>query len=615
MEYLEYEFLAIEDEDWDFARNKQVLLKSSIGEWSSSIFSSEVFVKNERFIGPNRDYPFQGLTTFYNNKVIKLIDGLLFSLNKGFGEKVLASPYKITYIYPDLEVSLSFEDDCFQLRFNKNNCRILPLFENEFNWEILGEWLRINFNSIEIKIGPLESIDRIFYYTDWIYKLDSGFRYVDLDGSIRFIRDKRKIFSPFILTLKKDFIKIFINEMKDPWKIKEDSWISKLIFCESPIGDLIKCRLFTLRCFGLNINGIWFPEAGCWWFRNPWTRDALEGILSNFKVYTRVFNWEDRIRRLLIFLVEILKKKMGLPNFIGGVEESADSPPLLLYLCSKLGINVVSLAIELLKNMEKRDITEGRPILRDGLVACIPHQSWTDSKINGKPSRLPKEWEGLLPKYFLPEVNGYWIMALRSLYETSRNDEIKSTLETMEFEFKRKFWNGNFLFDIIDFETKNKSNEITSMGLVGISTTMHLFNEEELNIVFKSVKSLMVYRTLKFLGNETFLFGVAITKRMLPYLGDEEYHKSAIWPRDTPYLIKFLERMGRENEIRELLLNNLDQMVSEGAIFYVNEIFGHAIGKNPSPKGLSMNPIPLKNPAQYWSHWCDPYLGRFIRER
>ncbi|MEM0232302.1 MAG: hypothetical protein QXG78_04280, partial [Candidatus Methanomethyliaceae archaeon] len=86
-----------------------------------------------------------------------------------------------------------------------------------------------------------------------------------------------------------------------------------------------------------------------------------------------------------------------------------------------------------------------------------------------------------------------------------------------------------------------------------------------------------------------------------------------IW--DTPYLIKFLERIGKENEIKGILLNNLDHMISEGVIFYINEIFGHAIGKNPSPKGLSMNPIPLKNPAQYWSHWCDPYLGRFMRER
>ncbi|MEM1574108.1 MAG: hypothetical protein QXY96_06510 [Candidatus Methanomethylicaceae archaeon] len=612
---MKYEFLAIEDEDWDYARNKQILLKSSIGEWSSSIFSSEVFVKNERFIGPNRDCPFQGLITFHNNKIIKLIDGLLFSLNEGFGEKVLVSPYEVTYIYPDLKISLSFEEDCFQLNFNKNNCRILPLFENKFNWEIHEEWIRINFNSINIKIGPLERIEIVDYFTDWIYKLDCGFRYIDFDGSIRFIKEKRKIFSPFILTLKKNFMKIFINNMKDTWKIKENSWINKLIFHEGPIGDLIKCRLFTLRCFGLNINGIWFPEAGCWWFREPWIRDALEGILNNFQIYTRIFNWEDRIKKLGIFLIEILKKKMGLPNLIEGTEESADSPPLLLYLCSKLGINVDSLAIELLKNMEKRDITEGRPIVREGLIACIPHQSWTDSKINGRPSRLPKEWNDLLPKYFLPEVNGYWIMALKSLYENSKNEEIKNILEVMEFEFKRKFWNGNFLFDIIDFENKNKSDEITSMGLVGISTTIHLFNEKELNNIFKSLKLLMIYRTMKFLGNETLPFGIAITKKMMPYLGDEEYHKSVIWPRDTPYLIKFLERIGKENEIKGILLNNLDHMISEGVIFYINEIFGHAIGKNPSPKGLSMNPIPLKNPAQYWSHWCDPYLGRFIRER
>ncbi|MCS7098152.1 MAG: hypothetical protein NZ922_04165 [Candidatus Methanomethyliaceae archaeon] len=612
-----YEVQAVEDEDWDYARNKQIVLKSALGEWSSSVFSSEVFVNGERFIGPNRDYPFQGLITFYDGKILKLIDGIFFSLDRGLGEKVLVGSYDVRYIYPNLEVTFGFNEECFRISFNKENCRILLLFEDYMRYNIMNDWIVVNLNNLNFNFGPFDHIEKVNYHTEWIYKLGCGFRYRDCDGSIRFIRERRNLFAPFICTLRGNLLKIYINNLRDPWNIRESNWINKLIFFNEVVGELIKYRLSTLRCFGLNIDGIWFPEAGCWWFRSPWIRDALEGILSNFQIYTRIFGWEDKVRRLTIFLLELLKRNKGLPNFLGGIEESADSPPLLLYLSSKLGINADKLALEILKEMEKREISEnGKPILKDGLIACIPYQSWTDSRIDGRAYRIPEGWKDWnLPKYLLPEVNGYWIMALRTLYKATGNKNIKEILEEMELEFRRKFWNGDFISDIIDMENNLKSNEITSMGLVGLSSTIHLFNEEELILAFKNLKPLMVYRTMKILGNQTLPFGIAITQKISPYFGDEEYHKSTIWPRDIPYLIKFLEIINREEDINGILLNSLDHMVSEGALFYINEIFGHAVGKNPSPKGINMNPIPLKNPAQYWSHWCDPYLGRFMRER
>lgn len=607
----------MEDEDWDYARNKQIILKSAMGEWSSSVFSSEIFVNDERFVGPNRDYPLQGLITFYNRKILKLIDGIFFSLDKGLGEKVLIGPYDAKYIYHDLEVTFGFNEECFRISFNKENCRILPLFEGYIHYNIMGEWVTIKLNDLNFNFGPFKHVEKVNYRTEWIYKLGYGFRYRGYDGTIRFVREKKDLFAPLVCTLRGNLLKIYIDNMRDPWKIRESNWVNKLIFFNELIGKLIIYRLSTLRCFGLNIDGIWFPEAGCWWFRSPWIRDALEGILSNFQVYTRIFGWEDKIRSLAIFLLKLLKDNKGLPNFLGGTEESADSPPLLIYLSSRLGIKVDELTLEILKEMEKREVVEnGKPILKDGLIACIPYQSWTDSRINGRPLRVPEEWKDWnFPKYLLPEVNGYWIMALRSLYRITSNKNIKEILEEIELEFKRKFWNEGFLSDIIDVENNSRSNEITSMGLVGLASTMHLFSEKELMLAFKNLKPLIVYRTMKVLGNQTLPFGVAITKKISPYLGDEEYHKSTIWPRDTPYLIKFLERIDKEEEINGILLNNLDHMVSEGAIFYINEIFGHAVGKNPFPKSIDMNPIPLKNPAQYWSHWCDPYLGRFMRER
>jgi hypothetical protein len=57
-----------------------------------------------------------------------------------------------------------------------------------------------------------------------------------------------------------------------------------------------------------------------------------------------------------------------------------------------------------------------------------------------------------------------------------------------------------------------------------------------------------------------------------------------------------------------LLVSNLDHMVCEGVIGYCGELFSLPVGRNPSPSAESENPVPVKNPAQYWSHWCDPFL-------
>jgi len=603
------EFKAIEDPDWDFARNKHILLKSPIGEWSSSIFSSEVFINGEKFIGPNRDCPFQGLITLINGCIVKIIDGILFS-SEGIGEKVIVEPYKAKYVYSDLEVDLEFKNDYFQVSFNRD-CKILLFFETP-NVDINNEWI-ILYNDIA-KIGPFRSIKWINYHTDWIYKIDCGFRYRDEKDYIRFFREIRRIYAPFIGMPKEKYLKIIINGKKDPWNIKENSWINKLYFTDEKIGNLLIFRLSTLRSFGLDLNGIWFPEAGCWWFRQPWTRDALEGIINNFEVYTKIFEWDEKLKNFVIFLMKIVEKEGKLPNIIGCKETSVDALPLLLYLCSKLGINVEKIVISLLKEMEKREIIEyGEPVMRNDLIACIPYQSWIDSRINEKPTRFPEEWnEWWLPKYSLPEVNAYWIRALKLIYENSKNNEIKDYLERMEIAFKNKFWNGEFIVDIIDIEKNKRLNELTSCGVTALSSTLHLFEKNEVIKAFKSIKSLIVYRTLRVIGKETYPFGIAISSRIEPYFGDREYHKSTIWPRDTPYFIKILEYLGYEDVIKGILLNNLDHMISEGAIFYINEIFGHPVGKNPNPTEWSMNPIPLKNPAQYWSHWCDPYIGRFL---
>ena len=625
-----------EEHDWDFARNKQVLLKAPMGEWSSSVFSVEIFIKDERFIGPNRDYPYQGLLVSKGGKVYKLLDGIMFSIADGFAEKVSVGPYRVKYIYTDLEAELSFANDSFSVVFNIEGARVVPFFDirgigskavDVVQVMPQGRWLKVIWEEFEALIGPFKRIESLNYFTDWVYKLGSGFRHKDSEGYIRFIRESRRIHAPAVCTVEGREIKVVVSGLNNDASVKDPSWISKLYFLEPRLRDIMILRLSTLRCFGLSIEGIWFPEAGCWWFRHPWIRDALEGIINNFQIYTEVFNMEGRIREFAAMLMNILEEKRTLPNVLGGEDHSADAPPLLLYLCSLLGGDLreraTSLVEELLDDMEARDVVcGGPPVLRGGLVACAPHQSWTDSLVDGMPCRLPCGWnqEGkFLPKYYLPEVNGYWIRALRELCSSVIDERSASCsalvdrLKEMEEGFRQRLWNGSYISDIVDCENNRRSEEVTSMGLVGMATALHIFSGSEIYTGYQHFKKLIVNRTLRVLGNATLPFGVAISKRIEPYFGDWEYHKCTIWPRDTPYLIKLLEQLGLEIEIRGILLNNLDHMLSEGVLLYSNELFGHPVGRNPNPSEGSMNPIPLKNPAQYWSHWCDPYINRFIR--
>jgi hypothetical protein len=92
------------------------------------------------------------------------------------------------------------------------------------------------------------------------------------------------------------------------------------------------------------------------------------------------------------------------------------------------------------------------------------------------------------------------------------------------------------------------------------------------------------------------------------YLNDNQYHGAVVWPRDTPYLIKYLKLIGERRMVREILESNLDHQMGEGAIFYCNELFSLPEGKNPSPTETKNYPVPVKNPIQLWSHFCDDYL-------
>ncbi|MDP7976809.1 MAG: hypothetical protein RAK25_06750, partial [TACK group archaeon] len=51
--------------------------------------------------------------------------------------------------------------------------------------------------------------------------------------------------------------------------------------------------------------------------------------------------------------------------------------------------------------------------------------------------------------------------------------------------------------------------------------------------------------------------------------------------------------------IKDILISNLDATASDGALLYVPELY--------SLDGDEL--VPVKNPAQFWSNWVDPYLA------
>ncbi|MGC8848966.1 MAG: hypothetical protein ACP5QI_00630, partial [Candidatus Bathyarchaeia archaeon] len=69
-----------ENPDWDYARNRQVLLKTPMAEYSTSAFTAPIKVSDRIFYGGNRDYPWQGLILGpFKGASYKVLDAVYFS--------------------------------------------------------------------------------------------------------------------------------------------------------------------------------------------------------------------------------------------------------------------------------------------------------------------------------------------------------------------------------------------------------------------------------------------------------------------------------------------------------------------------------------------------------
>ena len=375
-------------------------------------------------------------------------------------------------------------------------------------------------------------------------------------------------------------------------------------------GRLLSFHNFFLACPSRSLFSA--PDAGCFWFRDLWLRDALEGVRVNEGIYSRTAEeW------LAAFLGGCRRSSLNglLPTRFGEavcapVYDSVDSSlvfyPLGLGFFDRHGD--FSAFGRTLRCAERffDSLQHGRRLSRfaeieDFLLKTPANCSWTDSVSNGVPNRLPREWrtkENGARKFFLVEVNALW---LRFLSQTGFLPAGADSFEAVERSFKKKFFPQSpsaFPTHIagdaaaVGFEC---SNEKSVLALEAAALLPDSFSDAETASLLERAKPLFVYRGGK-------LFGFLLREGSEAFLGDGQYHGGVVWPRETPYVASLLSRVGRFREVEELLLGALDHQQGESTLFYSNEVLS-VDGENEI--------IPVKNPAQYWSNWVQPFFDYF----
>lgn len=257
------------------------------------------------------------------------------------------------------------------------------------------------------------------------------------------------------------------------------------------------------------------------------------------------------------------------------------------------------------------------------------------------------------PNFFLPEINAQWILLLRgilacaglvqrALAESGRMADQAATtrsasptipiwqraatkalamagelLPPAEANFKAVFWNpaAGSLFSLVDaggevHDSTPSEPAVAAAAMLGRS----IFSPLDLaNVLEHANRELLVERRMLKYGQVVAPFGLLARNDGRPvFYNDEQYHSAVVWPRSTPYLIRLLRLLGQDSRARLLALNALDHQMTEAAIFYNQELLALPTGNNPHPvEILAGNPVPVKNPIQFWSQWCDAIIECF----
>ncbi|MFH1106532.1 MAG: hypothetical protein V1787_01410 [Candidatus Micrarchaeota archaeon] len=485
----------------------------------------------------------------------------------------------------------------------------------------------------------------------WWYKMGSGSR-EDTDGGIRFSGETRSLYAPGVLTAELNGeVGIQVScgdpahepavELRNHDEKRERARAARLLEPFSAQLDSAGAKwgkaaqraiagrlLCLLDKFEFSAPSIDAPDAGSMWFRNAWFRDAFEGVRNNLPLY---FKTRKRGLRGLAYGALRLSKEGRVPNKLA--ERSSQQPDysatdatLLCYLTALdlLALQRDAALAQLLRQESAKFIsackTEGA-IGEDGLLYTPARHSWIDSTAGfpagggtaSAPSRIPREWlaeySHMAPadatraahtaKFALVEVNAMWLLVLRGLALRGVREAAEIS-ERAEESFTRKFLAGGRMAGIADIQGRRDFAE-ASTCIEALALLPDLFSEAEARSILDSKAGALVHRDKR-------LFGVLVRDSGgKVFYGDGEYHGAVCWPRDSHYLFKVLQRLG-DARAEEILLAHLGHQMEEGAVFYSHELFSLPEGRNPSPAKSRNLPVPVKNPAQYFSQWCQPYF-------
>jgi hypothetical protein len=302
-----------------------------------------------------------------------------------------------------------------------------------------------------------------------------------------------------------------------------------------------------------------------------------------------------------------------------------------------------------------------------GLLLSVPSHSWIDARADrtvktdlehGEShwittrlssrfleqlySKLERksDFENVLesPNFYLPEINALWIAVLSktallarlddlSGNETQREGRDVAALAKKAVDLARNAFtsflsvfgkrNAPYLVNAVYFDRVLKDEldcetGITALAILGKS----ILKEDQIRAAVHYVKRRLLEgrrRVELDPSKDKLAFGVIVKQEPAePFRGDLQYHGRVIWPRSMPYLIKLMELGGDLSDfqvIEEILKNVLDHQMSEGVLFSTQELFSLAEGFNPERNDETAgNPVPVQNPMQFWSQWCDPFL-------
>ncbi len=675
-----------ENPDWGYARNCRALLRNPIAEFSQSTFSAQI----GEFISPNRDYSYEGFSALTDGENWKFLDSLAFSLKDGKGvalrlipKTVKIYPWKATYHYSfgDLGAELAVEYYLFrnskaatlEVSFFLRGCKaddarlivepfadIRHMYSSSYpdahaaNTLPNGITIQREGRFLHIISKNVHAINLNQRKQEWCYKLGTGSREMR-EGAMRFSQDCRHLYSPGTLELSfyRNYasLQIFCSSQK---KFKpslelryhdEKAFVSKLTRLQKPYSLHLKHaehwgkeyrvalqgRLFKLmESFNFESPSLEGPDAGAFWFRNIWFRDAFQGVSDNFEIYFR--NEKAYLKSLLLQALKLQEAGL-IPNKLPELNDekpdysSADAT-LLCFICCLEYLRRTNdkTLIKAFRDAVKaflQSLSSGSIRMENYLLKAPAHFSWIDSKYAARtfgkdasvPTRIPPAWLDRLilsckdydelssklgsPAYYFVELNALWIRFLRDFYAIFPSREFEALESNASINFKSFFFTEG-VFELVD-DTFQKSETLSSVSLYSASLLPELFSDEEIANLVNKFEPCLVYRNRK-------LFGV-LTRNLQNhvYWNDADYHGAVVWPRESVPLFRLLHRL-KDPRAQEILESNLDHQMEEGAIFFNQELFALPEGINPSPSPTSYSPVPVKNPAQFWSQWVQPYF-------